>query len=86
MALSFEDAAVLGKHIKQLGPTPAALRAFEAERIPRVKAVFALGARAAAAAAAGVPQAQLMEERAALLYGEAAFEPLARTAVAAAAT
>lgn len=37
-----EDAAVLGWHVQQLGLTEAALRAFEAERIPRVKEVFGL--------------------------------------------
>lgn len=37
-----EDAAVLGWHVQQQGLSEAALRAFEAERIPRVKEVFAL--------------------------------------------
>lgn len=77
MALSFEDAAVLGWHVGRLGASAPALRAFEAERIPRVKAVFSLGARNAEAMKRGVPQRELLEARAALLYGEAKFRSLA---------
>ncbi|KAI8473272.1 MAG: hypothetical protein J3K34DRAFT_411487 [Monoraphidium minutum] len=84
LALSLEDAAVLGLQVQRLGLCEAALRAYEAERIPRVKAVFGLAGRQAAAMAAGVPQQQLLEERAALLYGEAHFEPLGAAAAAAA--
>ncbi|WIA35368.1 hypothetical protein OEZ86_003819 [Tetradesmus obliquus] len=76
LALSVEDAAVLGWHIQQQGLTAAALRAYEAERIPRVKAVFGLTAKQAAAMKAGVPQRQLLDERAELLYGQAHFKPL----------
>jgi len=84
MGLSFEDAAVLGRCVQQHGLTETALRQFEAKQIPRVKAVFGLAGRQAAAMASGTPQKQLMEERAQLLYGQATFEPLA--AVSAAAT
>jgi 2-polyprenyl-6-methoxyphenol hydroxylase-like FAD-dependent oxidoreductase len=76
MALSFEDAAVLGWHVQQLGLTEAALRVFEAQRIPRVKAVFEMTAAQAAAAAAGVPREVLLQQRAELLYGQACFKPL----------
>lgn len=48
-----EDAAVLGWHVQQAGLTAAALRAFEAERIPRVKEVFGMGDRHAAKMKAG---------------------------------
>lgn len=48
-----EDAAVLGWHVQQAGLTAAALRAFEAERIPRVKEVFGIGDRHAAKMKAG---------------------------------
>lgn len=33
---------MLGWHVQQQGLTEAALRAFEAERIPRVKEIFSL--------------------------------------------
>lgn len=78
LALALEDAAVLAWHVQQQGLTEAALRAFERERIPRVKEVFSMGARQAAAMAAGVPQRQLMGERAEVLYGNAHFKPLSR--------
>jgi hypothetical protein len=120
-----EDAAVLGWHVQQAGLTAAALRAFEAERIPRVKEVFGMGDRHAAkmkegaracvgfsfepdrsqclccsvqcsegqraagdspaycaaclcpcTALAGIPQRDLLQERAELLYGKAKFKPL----------
>lgn len=48
-----EDAAVLGWHVQQGGLTAEALRAFEAERIPRVKEVFGMGDRHAAKMKAG---------------------------------
>lgn len=48
-----EDAAVLGWHVQQQGLTAEALRAFEAERIPRVKEVFGLTAKHAAQMKAG---------------------------------
>jgi 2-polyprenyl-6-methoxyphenol hydroxylase-like FAD-dependent oxidoreductase len=84
LALSLEDAAVLAYHVQQQGLTAAALRAFEAERIPRVKAVFGLTAKQAAAMKAGVPQRQLLDERAELLYGQAHFKPLQPPVAAAA--
>jgi hypothetical protein len=49
-----EDAAVLGWHVQQQGLTAAALRAFEAERIPRVKEVFGLTDKHAAKMKAGM--------------------------------
>lgn len=48
-----EDAAVLGWHVQQQGLCEAALRAFEVERIPRVKEVFALTDKHAAKMKAG---------------------------------
>jgi 2-polyprenyl-6-methoxyphenol hydroxylase-like FAD-dependent oxidoreductase len=48
-----EDAAVLGWHVQQEGLTEAALRAFEAERIPRVKEVFGMTDKHAAKMKAG---------------------------------
>jgi 2-polyprenyl-6-methoxyphenol hydroxylase-like FAD-dependent oxidoreductase len=75
LALSLEDAAVLGWHVQQLGLTPAALRAYEAERIPRVKAIFELAARQAAAPR-GSQNPEAWAERAELLYGGANFQPL----------
>lgn len=77
-----EDAAVLGWHVQQQGLTEAALRAYEAERIPRVKEIFGLTEKQAAAMRAGVPQRQLLDERAAVLYGKAHFRPLQQAAVA----
>jgi hypothetical protein len=71
--------------VQQRGLSEAALRAFEAERIPRVKAVFSMAARHAAQMAAGAPRAGLMQERADLLYGEARFERVGAPAPAAAA-
>ncbi len=85
MGLSFEDAAVLGRCVERHGLTEAALREYEAARIPRVKAVFGLAGRQAAAMASGVPQRELMEQWAALLYGEAKFEALTGADAAAAA-
>jgi 2-polyprenyl-6-methoxyphenol hydroxylase-like FAD-dependent oxidoreductase len=76
LALSLEDAAVLAWHVQQQGLTAEALRAYEAERIPRVKAVFGLTSKQAAAMKAGVSQRQLLDERAELLYGQAHFKPL----------
>lgn len=76
LALSLEDAAVLGWHVQQAGLTAAALRAFEAERIPRVKEVFGMGDRHAAKMKEGIPQRELLQERAELLYGKAKFKPL----------
>lgn len=77
IGLCFEDAAVLGWHIQQHGLTEEALRAFERERIPRVKAVFNMTAKQVAAAANGTPRQQLVEERAQLLFGQAVFQQLA---------
>jgi 2-polyprenyl-6-methoxyphenol hydroxylase-like FAD-dependent oxidoreductase len=71
---------VLGAHVQQQGLTEAALRAFERERIPRVKAIFGLAAAQAAKIRAGVPQRELLDERAELLYGQASFRPLQRAA------
>jgi hypothetical protein len=71
--------------VQRAGLSEAALRAYEAERIPRVKAVFSMAARHAAQMAAGVPRTGLMQERADLLYGEARFEPLGAAPAAAAA-
>jgi 2-polyprenyl-6-methoxyphenol hydroxylase-like FAD-dependent oxidoreductase len=85
LALSLEDAAVLAWHVQQQGLTADALRAYEAERIPRVKAVFGLTSKQAAAMKAGVPQRQLLDERAELLYGQAHFKPLQPMAATAAA-
>lgn len=77
IGLCFEDAAVLGWHVQQQGLTEPALRGFERERIPRVKAVFGMTAQQLAAAAAGAPREQLARERADLLYRQAAFNQLA---------
>lgn len=74
--MALEDAAVLGWHVQQHGLTEAALRAFEKERIPRVKEVFDLAARQATQMAAGVPQKQLIDERAEVLFGKANFKAL----------
>jgi salicylate hydroxylase len=75
LALSLEDAAVLGWHVQQLGLTPAALRAYEAERIPRVKAIFELAARQAAAPRGSQSPAAKAASRE-LRYGQAKFRPL----------
>jgi 2-polyprenyl-6-methoxyphenol hydroxylase-like FAD-dependent oxidoreductase len=75
LALSLEDAAVLGWYVQQLGLTPEALRAYEAERIPRVKAIFELAARQAARPR-GSQTPEAWAERAELLYGGASFQPL----------
>lgn len=77
IGLCFGDAAVLGWHIQQNGLTEQALRDFERQRIPRVKAVFGMTAQQRAAAAAGTPREQLARERADLLYGQATFKQLA---------
>ncbi|KIY99801.1 hypothetical protein MNEG_8159 [Monoraphidium neglectum] len=37
--LAFEDAAVLAHHLAAVGPCEAALRAYEADRLPRLKAI-----------------------------------------------
>jgi 2-polyprenyl-6-methoxyphenol hydroxylase-like FAD-dependent oxidoreductase len=71
-----EDAAVLAWHVQQQGLTEAALRAYEKERIPRVKEIFSLGAKQAEAMAKGVSQRDLLDARAELLYGQAKFRPL----------
>eukprot|EP00775_Hariotina_reticulata_P007830 gene7830-8027_t len=79
LGLALEDAAVLAWHVQQQGLTEAALRAYEMERIPRVKEVFNLAAKQAEAMAKGVPQRQLLDARAELLYGQAKFQPLQAT-------
>lgn len=73
---------MLGWHVQQRGLSKAALRAYEAERAPRVRAVFGLAAKQAAAMAAGATQAELLQERAELLYGQASFGKLSGVAVA----
>lgn len=84
--MALEDAAVLAWCVQQHGLTEEALRAFEKERIPRVKEVFGMAARHAAAMSAGVPQKDLLEERAQVLIGKAHFKPLKIKATAAAVT
>jgi hypothetical protein len=74
---------VLGRHVQQSGLSEAALRAYEAERARRVRAVFSMANRHAAAMAAGEDRQRLFDERAALLYGEANFAPLGAAAVGA---
>jgi 2-polyprenyl-6-methoxyphenol hydroxylase-like FAD-dependent oxidoreductase len=54
MFVRAEDAAVLGWHVQQQGLCEAALRAFEAERIPRIKEVFGLTDKHAEKMKAGV--------------------------------
>ncbi|KAF8060567.1 Zeaxanthin epoxidase [Scenedesmus sp. PABB004] len=81
LALSLEDAAVLGACVRDGGLTEAALRSYEAARVPRVREVFSLTGRHAEAMKAGVPQRQLLDERAELLYS-VRFEPLAAPAAA----
>jgi 2-polyprenyl-6-methoxyphenol hydroxylase-like FAD-dependent oxidoreductase len=68
---------VLGWHVQQLGLTPEALRAYEAERIPRVKAIFELAARQAAQPPGARNPAARVQSRE-LRYGQANFRPLGR--------
>ena len=70
MGLSFEDAAVLGLKVKELGLGEAALRAYEEERGQRVRAVFEMQARHGRMVPAGeATQQELVAERNALLLG-----------------
>ncbi|GBF88144.1 FAD NAD(P)-binding domain-containing protein [Raphidocelis subcapitata] len=57
MAQAFEDAAVLGKHVQQSGLSEASLRAYEAERARRVRAVFSMANRHGGDGGGGGPAA-----------------------------
>ncbi|GBF90246.1 hypothetical protein Rsub_03379 [Raphidocelis subcapitata] len=64
--LAFEDAAVLAHHLAAAGPTEAALRAYEAERLPRLRtlAEFNITTMNSAAKAAGQDYQELKRRQA----------------------
>jgi 2-polyprenyl-6-methoxyphenol hydroxylase-like FAD-dependent oxidoreductase len=76
MGLSFEDAAVLGLKVKELGLGEEALRAYEEERGGRVRAVFEMQAKHGQMIASGkATQQELVPERNGLMLG-VEFKPL----------